>query len=353
MGDVTATDQSAQDISGRVEAALLGEDNKTELEENHDDVVATDDVSLPAADDTDSDDDDGSVDLEEIATEEEIGDDLSLAGYLGLDDDKIIVKDDGSVVFNAIIDGESKEVPLNELAKSYQLQGHVNNKSIALENERKEFETQQATIATELRSRLDNVTNMTKMVEEQLVGDFNKVNWDQLRVENPAEWTALRQEFADKAQQIQNVKTTASQELTKLNEEQSAQFQKDQQVYMKGQLDQMIVNNPAWADATVMKAETGKLKTFLGESYGFSDEDIKLVTDSRLIGLIQDAKAYRDGKKVVETKITKKVPKFQKPGAAKGNTKSLAKARSAKANKVALKKDGSIQNVANSILDRM
>lgn len=351
MTNETATDNvSMQDIASRVEGALFeGTDDNAELDTAQDDVAQDDEAILPESDDTESDDDQGSDDLADIANEE----DLSLASYLGLDDEKLTVKDDGSVVFNAIIDGEAKEVPLSDLATSYQLQGHVNNKSIALQDERKEFETQRDTVATELSSRLDKVAQMTKMVEEQLVGDFNNIDWDRLRIENPSEWSALRQEYAEKAQKMQHMQSQISSQQKELNDNQQGAMKQQQQAYLQDQVSKMVVANPTWADQTIMQAETGKLKEFLGSTYGFSSEDFDYVTDHRLIGLIQDAQAYRSGKKTAEVKIAKKVPRFQKPGAAKGNAKSLAKARSVKANKGALKSTGKLQDAANLLLDRM
>tara|TARA_R110000744_G_C19370310_1_gene562418 strand:+ start:4866 stop:5915 length:1050 start_codon:yes stop_codon:yes gene_type:complete len=349
MDDVTATGEPAQDISSRVEEALFGGSNETELTEDHDDVVADNEEILLDADDTDSEDDDGSADLGDIADEEE----LTLASYLGIDEERLIVGEDGSVSFNALVDGESKEVPLSELAKSFQLQGHVNNKSIALENERKEFEEQRKTVAHTLSSKLEEVTNMTKMVEDQLLGDFNKIDWDRLRAENPSEWSALRQEFAEKAQGIQQMQSRLSAGQSELQQKQQAEMESNQKAYMQDQLQKMITANPAWSDQSVMVAETNAMKSFLTESYGFTENDMQYVTDHRLIGLIKDAQSYRTGKKNAETKIQKNVPKFQKPGAPKGNTQSLAKARDVKSRKLAVKKNGNVQNVANLLLDRM
>jgi type I site-specific restriction endonuclease len=349
MDNVTATDTSAQDISNRVEEALFGGSNETELTEDHDDVVADNEEILLDADDTDSEDGEGSEDLDEIANEEE----LTLAGYLGIDEDRLIVDDEGQVSFNAVIDGEQKAVPLSELAKSYQLQGHVNNKSIALETERKEFEEQRTVVAQDLQSKLEEVSNMTKMVEQQLLGDFNSIDWDRLRVENPSEWSALRQEYAEKAQNIQRMQSQISAGQKELSDKEQLEMQNQQQDYLKGELSKMIAANPTWADNEVMKAETGKLKAFLTDAYGFTAEEFQYVTDHRLIGMIQDAQAYRSGKKNAQAKKDKKLPKFLKPGVAKGNSQSLAKARAVKANKAAVKKNGSVQNVANALLDRM
>ena len=349
MGNETATDNSMQDITSRVEDQLFGSDDATEQDILDTDVALDDDANLPESDDTDVDDSEGSDDLDDIANEEE----LSLASYLGIEDDKLIVKDDGSVAFNAIIDGESKEVPLSDLATSYQLQGHVNNKSIALENERKEFVEQRDAAANELSTRLENVNSMTKMVEEQLVSEFNGIDWDRLRAENPSEWSAMRQEYAERAQKIQGIQSQVGAQQKELQGKQQEEASKNHQLHMQQEMQKMIVANPTWSNPEVMKAETTELKSFLGESYGFSEADMQYVTDSRLIGLIQDAKSFRQGKKEAEVKITKKVPKFQKPGTPKANSKQLAKARQAKAQKGALKSTGSIQDAASILLNRM
>ncbi|MCP4103436.1 MAG: hypothetical protein GY750_18740 [Lentisphaerae bacterium] len=349
MGNETATDNSMQDIASRVENQLFGSDDATEQDIQDTDVVLDDDANLPESDDTDVDDSEGSDDLDDIANEEE----LSLASYLGIDEDKLIVNDDGSVAFHAIIDGESKEVPLSDLATSYQLQGHVNNKSIALENERKEFIEQRDTVANELSTRLDSVNSMTKMVEEQLLSEFNGIDWDRLRAENPSEWSALRQEYAERAQKIQGIQSQVGAQQKELQDKQAAEAVKNHQLHMQQEMQKMIAANPTWSNPEVMKAETTELKSFLSESYGFSEADMQYVTDSRLIGLIQDAKAFRQGKKEAEVKITKKVPKFQKPGTPKANSKQLAKARQAKAQKGALKSSGSVQDAASILLNRM
>lgn len=346
---MTATDNSAQDISSRVEKALFGGDNTTELTESHDDVVSDDEEILPEDDDTESEVDDGSGDLEDGLTEE----DLTLAGYLGIDEERLIVGEDGSVSFNALIDGESKAVPLSELAKSYQLQGHVNNKSIALQNERKEFEEQRDTVAQVLQGKLEQVSNMTKLVEDQLLGDFNRIDWDRLRVENPSEWSALRQEYAEKAQKIQRMQSQISTGQSELQQKTQQEMQIKQQEHMQDQLQKLIADNPAWLDVEVMKTETSAMKSFLTETYGFTEDDLQYVTDHRLVNVIKDALAFRKGKKSAEIKITKTVPKFQKPGAPKGNAQSLEKARGVKARKLAVKKNGNVQNVANLLLDRM
>lgn len=356
---------SAQDVNNRIEAALFASDDD-EPKNNDDDVVSDDDQDIDTStlnkdddevdddqdaddDDTDSDDDDGS-DLEDIATDEE----LSLADYLGIPEENLLVNDEGAVAFKAVIDGEAQEVPLVELAKSYQLQGHVNNKSIALENERKEFREQRETALGDIKTRLQGVEKLTELAEDELVADFKKIDWDQLRVQKPEEWSARRQEFAERAQKIKQTKALVEEESGRITEEQAKEIYESQKAILEEELNKTIVNNPTWADPEVRKADQKVMRDFLNTTYGYSDEDFATVMDSRLISLIQDAQKFRQGKQIVKKKVTKKVPKFRKPGANRKNASSLAKARNVKAKRDAVKKDGgSVRSVANLLEDRM
>lgn len=341
--DETATsgEAEAQAINDRVEDRLFDTpEPETETEEE----VLEDAEELPESDDPESTDEDGS--------EEE--DDYSLAGYLGVDEDRIVVnEEDGSVTFKAVIDGEEKLVPLNELTKSFQLQGHVNNQSMALSEQRKEFEASKAEVTAGLSTRVDGVIDMAKMVEQQLMAEFQGVDWDQLRTSDPGQWSVLRQEFADRAGQIQQMQSLAQQEKQRLHQEQQAQTLEQQKAHVANQARLLLDKNPEWSDTTKMESDILSIRTFLGSTYGFSDEDLQMVTDHRLISLIQDAKSYREGKKTVEAKKAKIVPKFQKPGASKSNATQLAKARKVKAQRAKAKSSGSVEDVASILLDRM
>ena len=349
MADIeTATERSMQDISSDLEARLFGT-GEEEPKEIEGEVVVNDEETLPEADDTDSDDDDGSTDLETIADE----DDLSLAEYLGIPDDKLIVAEDGSLMYNAIVDGEEKPVALTELTKSFQLQGHVNNKSMALETERKEFQEQKLKVANELKERVQGMDSMANFLEQEVVKEYQSIDWDRLRVESPSEWAALRQEYAERAQKIQEVKSIASQESKRIADEGNLEQQRLMGEHLNLEREKMVMANPTWVDQAVLISDMSVLKDFVQSEYGFSDEDTKLVTDHRLIGLIQDAHKYRAGSKVAEGKKAKTVPKFQKSNAAKNRSGQLTKARGIKAKRAAVKKTGSTQDVANLLVDRM
>ena len=347
MGSETATAPAAQDITSRIEQALYPQEpaaiDETKVSKGGED--------LPEDNDLESEEDEGSTDeLETIADDEE----LSLAAYLGVDDDRITISEDGQYLFNAIIDGETKQVPLKELTASFQLMGHVNNKSMALENERKEFAQVQAQVAAELTKRVEGATQLAMLAEKELVNEYESIDWQALRHQDPANWTALRQEYAERAQKIQQVKELVGQESQRLQQETAERFRMDAEKYFATQMKAMIEDNPTWADEKVRQEKVGEMKTFL-KNYGFTDEDAMGINDHRLVRLIKDAQAFKAGLKAAEEKRVdgKKLPKFQKPGSSKLQSASLAKARQVKAQKGQLKKTGNVNDLAAALVDRM
>jgi hypothetical protein len=351
MGTETATvNASAQDISSRVEEALYptpeGEPETPEVEE-----VVDGAEELPEVDDSEAEDEDGPDDLEAIATDEE----LSLGNYLGIDDDKLEVDEEsGAIVFNTVIDGEAKQVPLKDIVASYQLQGHVNNKSMAVETDRKEFEEVKQQVATELHQRVQGVTKLAELAEGELVNEYQSIDWDTLRVQDPANWTALRQEYAERAQKVQQVKSLAGEEANRIQEDQKQQFEAKAKEYFMVEHKAMLVDNPTWVDDSIKTVALGEMKSFLA-NYGFNEEDAQGINDHRLIRLIKDAQAYKGGlKAATEKRVEGKVlPKFQKPGSRSKNSASLSKARAAKAAKGKLKASGSLADTAALLVDRM
>lgn len=337
----------AQGIEERIAASLYGNDDAAGNSNVVDEVVNEDDENLPPEDDT-----------KPKGTEPEdeaIDGDVTLASMLGLGDDQLEYDDQNNVVFNAIIDGEAHKVPVSELVKSYQLQGHVNNKSIALENDRKEFHSTRDQAYGELTTRLQGLNQLIQMNEQALLAEYNGIDWNTLRMTEPGEWAALQQQFNQRSLQIQQVKDLAGQESQRLTQEQQQQQQQALQARVSGELQKMVADNPAWSDQSVMAKDIGEVGAFLRNQYGFTDQEIADNIDHRLMRMFKDAMAFHAGTKAIaDKKVPASVPKFVKPGTGGGDRPSLQKARQVKETKQAIRKSGgSLDSVANALINRM
>ena len=337
----------AQGVEERIAASLFGNDGAAGNSNAVDKVVNEDDESLPPEDDTKPK---GTEPEDEV-----IDGDVTLASMLGLGDDQLEYDDQNNVVFNAIIDGESHKVPVSELVKSYQLQGHVNNKSIALENDRKGFHATCDQAYGELTTRLQGLNQLIQLNEQTLLAEYNGIDWDSLRMTEPGEWAALQQQFNQRALQIQQVKDLAGQESQRLTQEQQQQQQKSLQDRAAGELQKMMADNPTWSDQAVMAKDIGEVGAFLRNQYGFTDQEIADNIDHRLMRMFKDAMAFHAGTKAItDKKVPANVPKFVKPGTGGGDRPSLQKARQVKETKQAIRKSGgSLDSVANALINRM
>lgn len=337
----------ALDVESRIAAALSGNEG-------------TDDDGEGGEGDGDGEDDDLDPNKQTKPEPEDEGaavedDDQTLAAALGLPEDALEYDEEGNVVFNAVIDGEATKVKMQDLVKSYQLEGHVNKKSMQLESDRREFETTRDQAYDHLTQKITVANNLIGAVEQQLMGELQGIDWDTLRVTNPAEWAATRQYYTERVQWLEQMKAQTGSMQKGLTEEQQKAQQDKYNAFMQGEVQKMIQDNPAWKDQAVMAKEVGEVGKFLVDKYGFTPDEIANHMDARMMRMVRDAMQFANGKDTLKTKkVPDNVPKFRTPGQQNANRRDTTKARQVKAQKEAIRKSGgSVDAIAASLVDRM
>lgn len=209
------------------------------------------------------------------------------------------------------VDGQTKQVPLAEVIKSYQLEGHVNNKSIQLSQQQQEFAKEQEAARGLYRQQLTNSDALLKLAQTQLMGDYNRVNWQQLRVENPAEYAALSTEFQQRQGQIQ-------QHLAQISQAQQAEAQRSEQERQKAlpqEREKMLAVRPEWRDPAKMEAASKEISTY-ARKLGFSPAELGSIYDHRFMLVLSDAArfAQMQAAKPAALKQVRAAPVMAKPG---------------------------------------
>ena len=337
----------ALDVESRIAAALSGNEG-------------TDDDGEGGEGDGEGEDDDLDPNKQTKPEPEDEGaagedDDQTLAAALGLPEDALEYDEEGNVVFNAVIDGEATKVKMQDLVKSYQLEGHVNKKSMQLESDRREFETTRDQAYNHLTQKITVANNLIGAVEQQLMGELQGIDWDTLRATDPAEWAATRQYYTERVQWLEQLKTQTGSMQKGLTEEQQKAQQDKYNAFMQGEVQKMIQDNPAWKDQAVMAKEVGEVGKFLVDKYGFTPEEIANHMDARMMRMVRDAMQFANGKDTLKAKkVPDNVPKFRTPGQQNANRRDTTKARQVKAQKEAIRKSGgSVDAIAASLVDRM
>ena len=306
-------DEPSVDATDKV-AALLAGDEESETKDDKDEETQP---KASKTDDGEESNDEKAEDDEKAETElSAIADDKATwETVLGVEDGKLSYDENGDINgVNVKVDGETSTVSVADLIVGYQTNKSVTQRSQAFAEEKKTFDGQKKQAEQLYASKLQSVDALTKHFEKQLIGEYDNIDWDDLRAKDPAEYAATKQDFSAKAGELQRIQEAINRDMANVTKEFQEQQFANSQEYKKIQFDLMIEKNPEWSDETIRNTAKDSYKKFVLDQYGFNDKEFDSVFDARLIELIKDARNYREGLKVSEKKMQKPVPKFQKSG---------------------------------------
>ena len=297
-GEDSTEDKEPETDSPAVEA----QDNNT------DDIEDSEDAEKPSDESTEDDEVEQS---EEVEEEEQ-----TLHEMLGISEEQLTVDDEGEFLLNVKVDGKTSQHNLADVIKSYQLDKNNTQKAQQLAADRQSFETGLRERVQQVNSAIQQNQQLADVLQNELLSDYDKVNWDELRDYDPAEYAAKRQDYATKYQRVQRLKQDLSQQSTVAAQEAQAKIQQSQSEYVRAEFGKMLQNNPTWNDQATFSKDMGSMKTTLVDTYGFAMDEFDNVSDSRIIEVLKDAISYRKGTKFAVKKVVK-APKFQKKAAGK------------------------------------
>lgn len=215
--------------------------------------------------------------------------------------------------FTVKIDGETHQVTLEEALKGYQRESDYRQKTMALAEQRKAFEQRQKETFDTAQQKLEELAAMGQFLEQQLVGKFQQVNWNELRETDPGEYAALRQEMMEGAQRVQQMKANAARNAQMLQQQQHQAMLEKLPEVLKEQEELLVSKLPDWSEN---KPERQKaLRSYLTEN-GYRDEEANLITDHRFVVMADKARRYdlMQSAKPQTKRVLKEPSKMLKPG---------------------------------------
>ena len=278
---------------------------------NDDDLVDdSEELEVEAAQESDDEIEDPETD---DSNEQETYDDdglAALAAELGLDADKLTLSEDGEILVNLKVNGKDQQIDLKEAISQTQFSKANDEKARTLAEERKTFESERKQVAEAYQQQLQQVRGLGEMLQQKLMQDFQGVDWDRLRVTDPAEWTAKQREFELRNQELQQAGQMLGQQMRAEQEQQSQQEAQWRAETLQSEREKMIENNPTWRDEERMKGDLTKIVEYAKQS-GFDDEELQSVIYSRHVEVLKKAMLYDQGKTVADKKV-KQAPKMQR-----------------------------------------
>ena len=246
------------------------------------------------------------------------------------------------------VDGQELEVGIDELKNGYQRQADYTRKSQALAEQRKETEAIQSE-RMQLEQERQMYANGLQMLQEQQsakLKDFESVEWESLKAEDPYQYMIKKDEYRDAQERVNNL--VAEQQM--VQQEQAQQAQQARAHFVQQEYSRLVQSLPEWNDKnSTIKKDIQEYAT----SVGFKPEEISQLADHRSVLIIKKAMEYDKltTKVAPKKKAVKKVPKVQKSG--RGNSKEDVAAEAIKKKRTRLQKSGKQQDAASVFYDML
>lgn len=317
MSDTTETTSTLQGEASKVEqiASLFLEPNEPIKKEEENKNEQKNDVQEQEGEGEGEGEEREGVDGDDENTEKDTNEEeeVTWGKILGIDDQHLVLDEEGNFTgIKTKVNGKVENVDLPTLLKGYQDNKSNTVKSKKLAEERNLLVTEKTNILNEYQEKIKAADALVKYLENTTLKEYQNIDWDRFKAENPAEYAAAVIDYQLKASELEKVKEA----INMVNNEETVKFQKEaterERQFVASQVEKAVEDNPEWADKKIFKSALENMAMFLNEKYGFSIQEFAEVKDARILKLIKDAQKYHDGVKVAEKKIPKNVAKFQK-----------------------------------------
>ena len=233
-------------------------------------------------------------------------------------------EEEGEVLYAVTVNGEEREVNLDELLSGYSRQSDYTRKTQELSSDRKEMESLKGRYDSEINQiqaeRSQYMENLQQIIESS-VGDleaFTNIDWQGLKDSDPIEYVTKREEFRESQEKIQ--KFQHEQQL--VNQKQTRDAANARNEFLASENKKLIEALPAWGDADKKSKLASEIKDYALEK-GFSKEEIGNLIDHRSVLVLLKALKYdKVNKSDVKAKKIKNKPRVIRAG--KGQTSSTS-----------------------------
>lgn len=233
-----------------------------------------------------------------------------LAEYLEAD-----VSDLYNIKVPVDIDGKQVEVSIGEWKDSFRSKEQLAKAQKELEAARADWETKQRAMAEAFEARERQAAELMQYMETAYFQEMGQVDWNRLRTENPAEYAALRLQYQERQNQLQQLKQAAAIRWENAKREQAEALEAQRRELLAKEAEVLVAAIPEWRDSAVAQKEKAQIAEFM-LSRGYALEQIERALAKDIL-LARDAMKYQEMKQKAATaknKVFKLGKKVLKPG---------------------------------------
>jgi hypothetical protein len=240
-----------------------------------------------------------------------------LAKYLGVEESALDLDEDGTVKLRTKIDGTEGAAKLADLLKTYQINGHAENKAREVAEREKALQARQQEAEQQFTQRLQYAENLTNVAANQLLQEYQSINWPALEQQDPGQAALLRQKFQDKQAQLRGVFSSLQQQ--KSEADQKTQAEKHAALVKEAERLPALI--PEWKDAQVAAKERQELRDWAIKA-GYEPSEIDGISKAHHVAVLRKAMLadrVQAQRPEIENRI-RQAPKLVKPGQAANDT---------------------------------
>ena len=266
-----------------------------------------------------------------------------LAKMLGLDDGAIDLDEDGSVKLRTKVDGVEGAAKLQDLLKSYQLQEHVDKKAREVAESQKALQTRQQEAEQQFTQQLQYAQQLANVAANQLMREFQSVDWVTLESTDPGQAALLRQKFQERQSELRGVYDHIAQN----DAQQKAVRSQEQAQMLQREAERLPVIIPEWKDEAVAVKEQREIREWALKQ-GVQSRELDSIVQASHVAILRKAMQYdklKESKPAVENKV-RSAPVLVKPGQPAQNSE----ANRLQNLKVAVRKSGGNNNAIEAYL---
>ena len=328
-GGDTATGATVPKSAREAFAVILEAENPTEDETQNQDAEEEEKEEVEE-ETSEGDEEETSEESDEEEAEEKEEEEAEKLDIEKLDLDQPLVYKEQDLTLREVLDGGLR-------------QSDYSRKTAELAERRKTFEEHETAVKQERAEYARKMEVLDTAIEAALPAEPTNEEWDKLRRENPTEYAARKADKADAKEKLQSIRAERERVADKETADQAEKYNE----YLAHEHTELLKAVPEWKDNVIATKEQAELVQE-AKTRGFTDDELALVDNHRIILLLRDAMRYQQlqGKKPLVRKKAKGSP-VVKPGATKRPKTKKGKTQSAREH---LKKTGSLHAAADVFL---
>jgi hypothetical protein len=240
-------------------------------------------------------------------------------------------EEEEEALYAVTVNGEEREVSLDELLSGYSRQSDYTRKTQELSQERKQIEALEQKYNSEVAQiqseRQQYMINLQQIIESA-TGDlqqFSNIDWASLKESDPIEYVTKREEFRESQEKIQAIQQQHEAARQRhLSEEEALR-----KTVVKEEHRKLVESMPEWGDPEVQKKLASDLKSY-GLEQGFTSEELSQLVDHRSVVVLSKALKFDQMQKAdVKSKKIKNKPRVIRAGKGQSSSKSDKSKRTA------------------------